>query len=123
MPYIGYLVEMGLYFISIKQDFYLRFEWTNKSKTACQHNKQDINWGYLVGILKTFAWAWNLSSQDIFLDFKVSDMFFPPSTKKFTDSDTLIRNITDGKSVWQDLNLLFNYLLDLNGFLQDTIWL
>ena len=106
MPYIGYLVEMGLYFISIKQDFYLRFELTNKSKTACQHNKQDINWGYLVGILKTFAWAWNLSSQDIFLGFKVSDISFPPSTKNFTDSDKLIRNITDGKSVWQDFNHL-----------------
>ena len=111
---------MGIYLVSIKKDFYIRPEWTNKSKIACQYNKQYINWGYLVGILYTYAWTWNLFSQNLFFGFKVSDISFPPSTKKFTFSDKLIRNITDGKSVWQDLYLLYNYLLDLNDILQDT---
>jgi len=26
--------------------------------TAFHHNKPNINWGYLVEILKTFTWIW-----------------------------------------------------------------
>ena len=52
MTYIGYLGERGLYLVSIKQDYYIRFERANKSKTAFQHSKQDFNWGYLIGLIK-----------------------------------------------------------------------
>ena len=120
MTYIGYLGERGLYLASIKQDYYIRFEWENKSKTAFQHSKQDFNWDYLVGILKTFTWTWKWSSQDIFLGFKAFNIIFPPNTKEYT-SDKLIRNITEGKSVWQDFYYLLNFLLDRNNILQDTV--
>ena len=57
MTHIGYLGERGIYLVSIKQDYYIRFERANKSKTAFQHSKQDFNWDYHVGILKTFTWT------------------------------------------------------------------
>ncbi len=121
MTYIGFLGEGRLYLVSIKQDFYIRFEWANKSKTAFQHSKQDFNWDYHVGILKTFTWTWKWSSQDIFLGFKAFKIIFPPNTKEYTNSDKLIRNITEGKSVWQDFYYLLNFLLDRNNILQDTV--